>query len=538
MSNSNHLDDIKRKNHIQSQSGVVTIRCPPNERNNNNVGPTGHIGYRGHTGYRGPTGPTGRMGYRGHTGETGTIGETGPTGRIGYRGHTGETGYTGCTGRTGPTGSTGPTGARGHTGHYGAALFNFTTEYQDIDYPTNNSLRKIGNNYNASFVMTVEKHNSVILTFQAPENGSDTVVGLNNSVNKDEFCHSVRFWENTMDVIVNGNSSKIQKLEHLNYDAGDVFSIIIEENGIRISQNSTLLYNGVNEFPRDYFQGLFRISRQNVQIRNISFGYLSLGLTGSTGARGEQGPVGPVGPIGPAGPAGIGGGGGEGSNGMTLYLYNPSSSSTVQYNGKIEQIPTVTEENSVDYTFENSTNAILEAPKLLINFTSEIDLLNNCSIIPGGSWKIQFYANKTITDSQVEYFTKIFIVTNTSISQIYSTELSPVAITSVKKTLYSTSFTLPEQYLPSESCKIRLELWIRRRDDSSPTIYFFFGRNSLSRINTPLLVANTKDLLSNSIITVDLSASNVNANNVNTSIIQSNSLNVVGSIQASKINAV
>lgn len=346
MSNSNHLDDIKRKNHIQSQSGVVTIRCPPNERSNHPVGPTGHIGYRGHTGYRGPTGPTGR---------------------IGYRGHTGETGYTGTIGHTGPTGMTGPTGIRGHTGHYGAAMFNFTTVYQDIDYPTNNSIRKVANNYNASYVMTVEKYNYVILTFQAPIKGSNTVVGLNNSENKDEFCHSVRFLENSMDVIVNGNSTKIQKIEHLNYDSRDIFSIIVEESSVKISQNSTLLYNGKNEFPRDYFQALFRISREGSTIRNISFGYISPGVIGNTGARGEQGPVGPAGP---AGPAGIGGGGGGGSNGMTLYLYNQTASSTVQYNGKIEQIPTVTEEKTVDYTFESSSNTILDAPKLLISFTS------------------------------------------------------------------------------------------------------------------------------------------------------------------------
>ena len=181
MSNCNHLDDIRRCNNgVSSQSGVVTIRCPPNQTDRRR-GPTGHMGYRGHTGYRG---------------------STGPTGRIGYRGHTGETGVTGTTGMKGSTGSTGPTGRRGPTGEYGAALFNFTTVYKDIDYPTNNSIRKNGNNYNASYALTVEQYNNVVFTFQAPISASNTIVGLNRSTtNDDEFCHSVRFLENTIELV-------------------------------------------------------------------------------------------------------------------------------------------------------------------------------------------------------------------------------------------------------------------------------------------------------------------------------------------------
>jgi hypothetical protein len=191
---------------------------------------------------------------------------------------------------------------------------------------------------------------------------------------------------------------------------------------------------------------------------------------------------------------------------MTLYLYNESSSSSPN-NGKIEQIPTVTEEKTVEYiyTFDNNSND----PILLINFTSENDLLNNSTIIPGGLWKILFYAStiSTSTEPQVEYFTKLFIVSNTNTSNEISTD-SPVEITSDNKTLYSSSFTLPEQYLPSTNCKLRVELWIRRIESNANdlTIKFFFGRNSLSRIDTPLSVANTKDLISNTITTVDISA--------------------------------
>ena len=106
MSNCNHLDKIKTDNYTGSHPSLVTIRCPPNERN---IGPTGHIGYRGHTGYRGCTGPTGQVGYRGHTGQSGSTGNTGSTGR---------------------TGSTGPTGLRGHTGDYGAGMFNLTSSLE------------------------------------------------------------------------------------------------------------------------------------------------------------------------------------------------------------------------------------------------------------------------------------------------------------------------------------------------------------------------------------------------------------------------
>ena len=218
MSNCNHLDDIRRSNNgLQQTPGVVTIRCPPNQTDRRR-GPTGHIGYRGHTGYRG---------------------STGPTGRIGYRGHTGETGSTGVTGQTGPTGSHGPTGSRGHTGQFGAASFNFTTVYKDIDYPTSNSIRKNGNNYNASYVLTLERYNSVALSFQAPIQASNSIVGLNKTdTNDDEFCHSIRFLENSMDITVNGGSNEIETLSHIPYSQGDLFTIIVENAKVKITQKN------------------------------------------------------------------------------------------------------------------------------------------------------------------------------------------------------------------------------------------------------------------------------------------------------------
>ena len=241
------------------------------------------------------------MGYRGHTGYRGS---TGPTGKIGYRGHTGETGVKGMTGTYGPTGSTGPTGTIGPTGHYGASVFNFTTLYKDIDYPTNNSIRKTGNNYNASYVLTMEKYNTLVFTFQAPVNASNTIVGLNNSENADEFFHSIRFLENSMDLIVNSNTPKVEETSHLPYQPGDLFSIIVEKDVLKVSQNGSYIYEGTNEFQSDFFRGLFRITRVGVQIRNVAFSYLS---SGSKGQDGDIGPQGPQGPPGLQGPPGVGG---------------------------------------------------------------------------------------------------------------------------------------------------------------------------------------------------------------------------------------
>lgn len=357
MSSCNHLNDIRRSNNnLSSQSGVVTIRCPPNQSNRRS-GPTGHIGYRGHTGYRG---------------------STGPTGRIGYRGHTGTTGVTGMTGSDGPTGSTGPTGTRGPTGHYGAAAFNFTTVYRDIDYPTNNSIRKTANNYNASYVLTIEKYNTLVFTFQAPENASNTIVGLNNSENQDDFCHSIRFLENSMDLIVNGNSTKIEEVSHLQYQPGDVFAFLIDDNKIKVSQNSSFIYEGTNEFPQEFFRGLFRITRVGVQVRNISFTYLSSGTRGQDGA---------------PGPPGLGVGGSVGS-GMTLYLHVPNSTTIVPVgDGEIEQSPTLTQT-----IVEHTMNTTQETK--IATFTSDTGVINS-TIIPKGTWDLTFYASKTIQDREV-----------------------------------------------------------------------------------------------------------------------------------------
>ena len=179
-SNCNHLDRIRHDNYSSgSQSGLVTIRCSPQDGHSNRgpVGPTGHIGYRGHTGYRGCTGPTGRIGYRGHTGVTGP---------------TGPTGSTGSTGSTGQTGSTGP------RGQYGVGIYNFMSDYADISFPTNNSIKKIANDYEASYAMIAEQHRYLSFTFEAPENASNTIIGLNSSELKDEFFHYVRFLENSM----------------------------------------------------------------------------------------------------------------------------------------------------------------------------------------------------------------------------------------------------------------------------------------------------------------------------------------------------
>ena len=154
--------------------------------------------------------------------------------------------------------------------------------------------------------MTIEKYNTLVFTFQAPENASNTIVGLNNSENQDEFCHSIRFLENSMDLIVNGNTTKIEEISHLQYQPGDVFAFLIDDNKIKVSQNSSFIYEGTNEFPQEFFRGLFRITRVGVQVRKIAFSYLSSGTRGEDGAQGIQGIQGIQGPPGPQGPPGVG----------------------------------------------------------------------------------------------------------------------------------------------------------------------------------------------------------------------------------------
>ena len=219
-------------------------------------------------------------------GPTGPIGEKGPvghTGHIGYRGHTGYKGHTGCTGPTGVSGKDGNKGDIGPKGNDGAGMFNFVSSYPDIEFPASNSILKTNNNYIPSIVTTVEKYRVLVFTFEAPVNASNTIIGLNR-MNPSLFCHSVQFLSKTMNIILNGNDTVYEKqLNNLTYSSGDMFSFIVEETKLTVTNNGIVLYEGKNYYPTDFFKAAFRISTVGQLIKNISFGYVSTGLTGPSG---------------------------------------------------------------------------------------------------------------------------------------------------------------------------------------------------------------------------------------------------------------
>ena len=206
------------------------------------------------------------------------VGPTGQVGHIGYRGHTGHRGHTGC---TGPTGLSGSKGDRGPVGN-GSGLYNLVSTFSDIEFPTSNSIRKIDNNYVASIVMTVEKFRVLVFTCEAPENASNTIIGLNR--NESLFCHSVQFLSKTMNIVMNANDTVQEKhLNNLLYTSGDIISFIVEEKKITLTQNGIVLYEGLNCYPKDFFKAAFRISTTGQHIKNITFGYVSTGPTGPSG---------------------------------------------------------------------------------------------------------------------------------------------------------------------------------------------------------------------------------------------------------------
>lgn len=251
---SNYLDNI-RMSHYHGCNPPHHHAMP----SNTHVvyqGPTGHMGYRGHTGYRGQTGPTGQMGPEGPTGPTGQTGQTGPTGP------------------TGPTGQTGPKGP---------GYFNLTTTFDDIVFPSNISILKTKNDYNASFVSTVESYSTFVFAFDAPNNVSETSVGINKSTSLYDFTHRFQFLQNSMNLTINSNETSVVNFNHLTYSSTDRFSFIVTASKLTVYQNDTILYEGENLFSTSSFKGQFSLNMSNQTINNISFLYKMEGPTGPTG---------------------------------------------------------------------------------------------------------------------------------------------------------------------------------------------------------------------------------------------------------------
>ena len=230
---------------------------------------------------------------------------------------------------------------------------------------------------------------------------------------------------------------------------------------------------------------------------------------------------------------------------MTLYLHVPNSTTIVPVgDGAIEQSPTLTQ-TVVEHTLGSTQDT------KIATFTSETGVINS-TIIPKGTWDLTFYASKTIQDSEVEFYVKLLYVTSTSVEQFYTSESISKTIIDSTKTAYSTSFTNTETYLPTVGTKkLRVELWARRRnaDGINPSVYFYFGQESLARMDTPLPAANTEELVVNSIDATTIETSNLNSTTITATgatisgpatingTLSSENINVSGTIQGETMDA-
>ena len=294
MSGCNHLERLHGKNHATTRHGsssLITVRCSPNDTPPCSVchqqhyphcggvtGPTGHIGYRGHTGCRGPTG---HIGYRGHTGPSGQIGPSGQVGSIGHTGSAGDTGPTGSTGERGPMGLIGQVGSTGMTGHTGPmsfGMFHLVSDQTDVNIYRSDSVRKIDNDTQESSVYTLEQFQHVVLSCQAPENGTDTWVGLSHG---NDFIHGIRFYSDCYDIYLYNNDTNLYKVyKNFLYGRNDMFSIIVNSEIITIIQNDQIVHTVKNEKSSLLYKACIKMKRINTDVKNISY---SLVLPGTAG---------------------------------------------------------------------------------------------------------------------------------------------------------------------------------------------------------------------------------------------------------------
>lgn len=231
------------------------------------------------------TGPTGPMGFRGHTGCRGL---TGPTGRVGYRGHTGSTGYTGYTGPIGP---------------HGTNLFRLKTIYPDIEFPQSNEIKKTDNDANVSYAYSQEVHKQCILTFSAPQNGTQFKIGLKDSADYDSFFHYIHFHETTMTVHVTTedqtHSTNTVVAPDIPFVATDQFSLIVSPHTIRVTQNGMVISEQTNQhYDNRGFQAYFALYFKDSSVSDVTFSYLTDGYPGPTGPRGIIGAKGYTGDTG------------------------------------------------------------------------------------------------------------------------------------------------------------------------------------------------------------------------------------------------
>jgi hypothetical protein len=444
---------------------------------------------------------------------------------------------------TGPTGQTGSTGYTGFTGSYGKGMFNFESVYPDVEFPANNAIRKTDNNYNASYVNTVECYRTLVFSFQAPADATSTMVGLSKSSNKEEFCHSVRFLAHSFDIVVNANTLNVSQMNHLSYTPGDSFSFVLDENNLTITQGTTTIYTGLNYFynTENVFRGLFRISTVDQYLENISFGFLRLGATGNTGSTGQTGRTGQTGHTGHTGHTGqkgeVGQDGQIGADGISggLTIYLDSQGGTAPVSGTIQRIPVTTEKTIISHTFaENSATE-----QLVGNFTSVTGLLNN-TVIPEGMWEIKLFASKTSTTESVYFFTRIYTVSAAggieTLIENGADDLTEITTTSL--TTYTNSFYVPgDKYMTELTNLLRVKLYVISPNGNNKNVKIECGfrKNALSRMVTTLALFD--GITGSSIVTTSVTSSTIEASTIAaTTVLTSPSL-IATAVSATTVSA-